>query len=181
MPWRNGQGTTREIALGPAERGRFALRISVAAVAASGPFSDFVGYDRVIAVVRGDGMRLTVAGRAPVEMTPESAPFEFPGEAATTCALLGGPIVDFNLMTERSSCRGAVAALSCDAGPRELRLAGGFALLYAARGTLSLRGPDSLAAEIPEAAALKLADALGEVTISGAPDSRGLLATICAR
>src|SRR5579859_6225442 len=102
MPWRNGQGTTAEIALEPGDGGRFRWRLSIADVAASGPFSDFAGYDRVIAVVGGAGMRLAVAGRPPIELTQASEPYAFAGEAATECTLLQGPIRDFNLMTDRA-------------------------------------------------------------------------------
>src|SRR6185437_7948190 len=110
MPWRNGQGTTTEIAIEPDE-GRFRWRVSVADVASSGPFSDFSGYDRVIAVASGAGMRLAVAGRTPVVLTRGSDPYSFPGDAATHCTLLDGPIRDFNLMTDRATCRGSLTAL----------------------------------------------------------------------
>src|SRR5215472_7923266 len=103
MPWRNGLGTTAEIATEPGAAGRFRWRLSIADVAASGPFSDFAGYDRVIAVASGAGMRLAVAGRAPVELTRDSQPYALPGEAATECTLLEGPIRDFNLMTDRAT------------------------------------------------------------------------------
>ena len=63
MPWRNGLGTTTEIAAEPSADGRFHWRLSIADVAQSGPFSSFEGYDRTIAVVAGAGMRLAVAGQ----------------------------------------------------------------------------------------------------------------------
>lgn len=60
MPWKNGGGTTVEIASAPgdADLDTFVWRVSVAEVARDGPFSAFPGVDRVIALVRGSGMRL---------------------------------------------------------------------------------------------------------------------------
>lgn len=119
VPWRNGLGLTTEIALealpGAPDTGRFLWRVSVADVGAAGPFSAFPGYDRLIAVVEGEGMRLTVDGAAPVERRRMEPAFAFPGEAAVDCALLGGPIRDFNLMTDRATARGAVTPLAAGA------------------------------------------------------------------
>ena len=58
MPWKNGQGVTREIAREPAEGEDFLWRLSIAEVAASGDFSLFPGYDRTITLIEGAGMRL---------------------------------------------------------------------------------------------------------------------------
>jgi environmental stress-induced protein Ves len=106
-PWKNGGGVTREIAASPAGAGLddFAWRISLADVGEGGPFSVFAGIDRVITVVEGAGMELTVDGRSEL-MTGRGRPFAFPGDADTSCRLLDGPIRDFNVMTRR----GRVAA-----------------------------------------------------------------------
>ncbi|MGW5421731.1 HutD/Ves family protein [Streptomyces sp. NPDC003943] len=103
-PWRNGGGVTREVAAGPAEAGLddFVWRVSLADVATGGPFSAFPGVDRVITVVDGPGMELTVDG-TPHTVADPYEPFAFSGDAATGCRLLGGPIVDFNVMTRRDA------------------------------------------------------------------------------
>ncbi|MEU3400119.1 HutD/Ves family protein [Streptomyces filamentosus] len=102
--WRNGGGVTREVAAGPAGAGLddFAWRVSLADVAVGGPFSSFPGVDRVITVVEGPGMELTVDGTAHTVAEPY-APFPFSGDAVTECRLLGGPLVDFNVMTRRAT------------------------------------------------------------------------------
>ncbi|GHG11293.1 HutD family protein [Streptomyces filamentosus] len=102
--WRNGGGVTREVAAGPAGAGLddFAWRVSLADVAAGGPFSSFPGVDRVITVVEGPGMELTVDG-TPHTVAEPYAPFPFSGDAVTECRLLGGPLVDFNVMTRRAT------------------------------------------------------------------------------
>ncbi|NDZ83148.1 HutD family protein [Streptomyces sp. SID10853] len=102
-PWKNGGGITREVAAGPAGAGLddFAWRVSLAEVGQGGPFSSFSGVDRVITLVEGPGMELTVDG-APHTIAAPHQPFAFPGDAATTCRLLGGPIADLNVMTRRT-------------------------------------------------------------------------------
>ncbi|WP_330259679.1 HutD family protein [Streptomyces murinus] len=101
-PWKNGGGLTREIAAAPegADMADFAWRVSLADVARGGPFSRFEGVDRVITLVEGPGMVLTVDG-SPHPVAEPYAPFAFPGDADTDCRLLGGPLVDFNVMTRR--------------------------------------------------------------------------------
>ncbi|MEU3029081.1 HutD family protein [Streptomyces incarnatus] len=102
VPWKNGGGLTREIAAAPegADMADFAWRVSLADVDRGGPFSRFEGVDRVITLVDGPGMVLTVDGTAHPVAEPY-VPFAFPGDAETDCRLLGGPLVDFNVMTRR--------------------------------------------------------------------------------
>ncbi|MDH6128207.1 HutD family protein [Kitasatospora sp. GP82] len=108
-PWLNGGGVTREVAGFPAGAGltEFVWRVSLADVAQGGPFSRFEGVDRVITVVEGAGMALTVAG-AEHRLAQPYRPFAFSGEAETECRLLGGPVVDFNVMTRRGRARAEV-------------------------------------------------------------------------
>ena len=101
-PWKNGGGVTREVASSPSGTAEFDWRVSLADVASGGPFSTFEGIDRIISVVRGEGMALTVDGVETV-VAERFQPFAFSGDATTDCRLLGGPLVDFNVMTRRGS------------------------------------------------------------------------------
>jgi uncharacterized protein len=113
MPWANGQGSTTEIFKQPAPTmDRFLWRVSLADVPASGPFSEFPGYERIIAVATGAGMSLTVAGAEPVTVRAGEDAFRFSGAAATACELLAGPIRDFNLIYDPEFVRGDVVVLS---------------------------------------------------------------------
>ena len=107
MPWKNGLGFTREIAIDPPAASMsdagFRWRLSIATVDQSGPFSSFPGIDRTIMVIDGKGMELSVAGQAPQRLDRCFLPFSFPGDAATECKLIDGPIQDFNLMVNRKS------------------------------------------------------------------------------
>jgi uncharacterized protein len=103
MPWKNGLGITREVISRPASDGAsgFDWRISLATVGASGPFSVFAGIARTIAVLEGDGMRLTVDGRQEVPLLVASPPFTFSGDAEVRAECLGGETLDLNVMSRR--------------------------------------------------------------------------------
>lgn len=177
MPWRNGLGTTTEIAVSPAIDGRFLWRLSIAEVAQSGPFSAFDGYDRTIAVVTGAGMRLAVAGAPLTVIDQTSAPHDFPGDAATNCTLIDGPIRDFNLIVDRATARGKVVGLR---GAHAVALDGGIALLHALRGGLEVEaGAERWS--VPEGDTLRLDGFVGTLAINGPADGRALLATILRR
>lgn len=113
MPWKNGGGTTTEIAVSPADAGLddFDWRISMARVEAGGPFSAFPGIDRTLCVLEGEGLTLDVAGLAPATLTGTSEPFSFPADAPTSATLPAGPITDLNVMTRRSRLRHRVERL----------------------------------------------------------------------
>lgn len=122
MRWKNGLGETTEIAVSPADAAldRFDWRVSMARVEADGPFSAFEGVDRTLTVLEGTGIALSVADDAPVELTPRSAPFAFPGDRPSAAVLRGGPIKDLNVMTRRARCWHRVTR--CRAAP-SLRIA----------------------------------------------------------
>ena len=101
QPWKNGGGTTRELLAWP-EAQDWTLRISVADITASGPFSEFAGVERWFAVLRGDGVQLATPGsEAATCDTTQSALHRFPGELPTWCTALGTANRDFNLMLRR--------------------------------------------------------------------------------
>lgn len=108
--WKNGGGTTWEIAAQPpgADLAAFDWRLSIARVATAGPFSVFPGVDRVLTVIAGHGLRLTIEGRREVALDETSKPLAFPGDAPTAATLDAGPIRDLNLMVRRGAWRGSV-------------------------------------------------------------------------
>ncbi|MEV7339717.1 HutD family protein [Streptomyces sp. NPDC093544] len=106
VPWKNGGGVTREIAVSPegAGMGDFAWRVSLAEVAADGPFSPFPDVDRTLTVVQGAGMDLTVGGERRL-VNSLYVPQDFRGDIPTDCRLLDGPVVNLNVMWRRSAAR----------------------------------------------------------------------------
>ena len=112
-PWKNGGGSTREIACWPPGAGLddFDWRVSIASVAASGPFSVFAGVDRTIMLLAGDGLRLQAPG-LDHRLDTLHAPFAFSGDAALHCTLLGGESIDLNAMSRRSRGRAGLRIVS---------------------------------------------------------------------
>ncbi|WP_211821696.1 HutD family protein [Streptomyces filamentosus] len=168
--WRNGGGVTREVAAGPAGAGLddFAWRVSLADVAAGGPFSSFPGVDRVITVVEGPGMELTVDG-TPHTVAEPYAPFPFSGDAVTECRLLGGPLVDFNVMTRRATTTARVRTEreAFSVAPEEGTEALVIVLAGTATATTTDAKGDATAIAPTDASPAGTADALAPIAANG--------------
>ena len=143
MPWKNGGGTTTEIAVSPegASLDGFDWRVSMARVEGSGPFSQFAGIDRTLAVLEGEGIVLDVAGRPPISVTGATAPLSFPADVATAAALIGGPITDLNVMTRRSRMTHSVERLMVSS-PVEIRTGTGTTLVLCLNGEVTVPGTE---------------------------------------
>ncbi len=134
-PWKNGGGSTREIACLPAHSSldSFDWRVSLANVASDGPFSVFPGVDRVLTLLSGTGLRLQSMAGAPDTVdaciTATSPPYAFAGETPLHCTMLDGPSTDFNVMTRRGKVTAQVQLVERDhsmtSAPQGLLLAWG--------------------------------------------------------
>lgn len=107
-PWKNGGGTTTEIAIYPEDAGwnDFLWRVGIADIRQSGPFSSFPGIDRSIILLDcpvGSGMTLKV-DESPHEMIQHEF-IDFPGEAATHGVLRGEAVRDLNVMSRRGEVK----------------------------------------------------------------------------
>jgi uncharacterized protein len=99
--WKNGGGITRDLLAWPSAAA-WQLRISVAEVARSGPFSAYPGIQRWFAVVQGAGVVLHFADGSRT-LTSDSPPLQFDGAAAPGCDLVDGPTLDLNLLADTSA------------------------------------------------------------------------------
>lgn len=136
QPWKNGGGSTMEI-MAATEGGRLLWRVSIAEVTGNGPFSVFPGMERVLAVIDGAGMRLSVDGASPATVTPSGGTFRFRGDAGVTCALIDSPCRVFNLMFDRTRLDGTLRRIT--PGEAAGTPPGGISLAYAAGGALRLK------------------------------------------
>jgi len=139
MPWRNGRGETAEVAISPtgATLDDFDWRVSMARIDGDGPFSIFPQTDRTLAVLRGDGLCLSIAGSSPLELTRDSEPLSFPGDVAAAATLLGATVTDLNVMTRRERSTHSMRRLRI-AGSVEVPLQAPLALLICAEGSLQI-------------------------------------------
>ena len=103
-PWKNGGGTTRDIAVSPAGASldTFDWRLSLAQVDRDGPFSRFDDVDRTIVLLEG-AMTLHESDRR-IDLVPNE-PLAFAGERAIEATVAGGYTLDFNVMTRRGRAR----------------------------------------------------------------------------
>jgi environmental stress-induced protein Ves len=172
MPWKNGGGVTSEVLSEPGPDGRFLWRLSIAEVAASGPFSDFAGYERHILLLEGDGFVLRLDGAPPQRMDRRLEPFTFDGGRPAACELLGGPVRDLNLMVARGAGEGGLQVIRLPAGGRlELPLAG-TVVVHVVEGALEgggmrLAPGDTLRAEGVEGELLTVSAVEGSVAVVG--------------
>lgn len=115
MPWKNGGGETVEIAVFPEGAGLddFDWRVSMARVDGDGPFSCFPSIDRTLAILEGAGIVLDIESQAPRRLVIGSEPHAFPADITTSAALIGGAVIDFNVMTRRSKVGHRVERLRC--------------------------------------------------------------------
>ncbi|ELX10919.1 HutD/Ves family protein [Janthinobacterium sp. HH01] len=133
-PWKNGGGSTTEIAVSPSGAGfdEFDWRVSLATISQSGPFSSFPGIDRSLALVAGDGVLLDFGDERFV-LSPSEPLIEFDGEAAVHATVTGSLTTDFNVMTRRGRCRHRLEPLVVR-GTEQLKRRGGTTLLFLADG-----------------------------------------------
>lgn len=104
MPWKNGLGVTEQIdvafppaAEAPKPGHDYSWRLSSAMVEAANPFSLFPGYERILAVFDGDGLRLNETALTPLK------PFAFSGDDTIACEPLGPPVKDLGLIYDRAT------------------------------------------------------------------------------
>jgi uncharacterized protein len=102
-PWRNGGGSTQALLAWPTPAD-WLLRVSVARIAADGPFSAFPGVARHFVVLAGAGVELAWQDRV-VHLNPRSEPLAFDGADPPVCRLPAGPTDDLNLMARADAGR----------------------------------------------------------------------------
>jgi environmental stress-induced protein Ves len=136
MPWRNGAGTTREIARAPAQGEPFAWRLSLASLQASGPFSCYAGYQRCVALVDGRGFILHVADTNR-KLVTRGDHVIFAGAAAACCELLDGPCTDLSLMVHETGTIDSVTRVEVGGEQRLDIQPHAFQVLFVLRGGLA--------------------------------------------
>ena len=170
-PWRNGGGTTTEIAVSPAGASvseGFDWRLSVAEVATDGPFSSFPGYQRSLSLLSGGGILLDAGKHGDIELRQPFKPVTFAGEWEIEGKLLGAAIRDLNLIFARDRVAGRVGFVTVGAAPLGIESDAATLLIFLAKGGPAeiagaeaqaghvLRAEESLLLESPEGHAVTL-------------------------
>jgi len=165
-PWRNGGGVTREVARHPrtpsvqtaqstAQDTAWDWRVSIAEVSTAGAFSTFAGMDRVLTVIDGELLLLSVDGAEhPLE---KYRPFRFSGGADSAGALPTGDIKDLNVITRNGSFKGYTSIIELSKKRAHPVFAGQFGILLQGSATVSPGTAGEAAADVvPETEPVEL-------------------------
>jgi environmental stress-induced protein Ves len=107
VPWKNGLGSTLELATDAPPGLPWTWRLALAPVPERAPFSSYPGIDRYIAVVQGDGLTLE-SKLGEVRVPHEGAGLPFAGETPIVGRPDGPDVLDVNLMVVRSVWRASL-------------------------------------------------------------------------
>lgn len=186
VPWRNGGGVTRELARHPEAAGRGAAagdgwdwRVSIAEVTRAGAFSQYSGMERVLTVVEGELLLLTVDGAEhPLE---KYRPFRFSGDAEAAGELPTGDLRDLNVITRHGAFKGYTSIIELSKKRAHPVFEGQFGIFLQGQATVSAgtrdAGPD--AGSAPEPVTLERYDAVvGSDTAPPEILGRGFLAVV---
>jgi environmental stress-induced protein Ves len=124
-PWKNGGGTTIDIA----EEGNV-WRFGRTPIVCDGPFSDYAGFDRIQVLVRGRGLVLDTP-QGEIDVRTPFKPVRFAGETPIVSRLEDGPVEVVNLIGARGKVKIDLDIL--DAGERGA-VGGGIHIAYCAEG-----------------------------------------------
>lgn len=113
IPWKNGKGSTLELAINPnGSLNDFEWRLSIAKVEEDGAFSDFTGYTRNLVLIDGEGIVLHHHEKHIDHLNKKLEFSTFDGANMTIAKLTAGTITDFNLMTRTTDFNGTVKTYS---------------------------------------------------------------------
>ena len=132
-PWNNGGGVTRELARFPAAAGQrtddgsWDWHLSIAEITKAGAFSSFAETERVLTVIDGELLLLTVdGGEHPLE---KYRPFRFPGDTEAAAALPTGDIRALNVLTRAGAFKGYTSIIELSKKRAHPVFAGQFGVL----------------------------------------------------
>lgn len=137
VPWKNGQGFTYEILRinDPINSENFILRFSRAKITQDGPFSHFPGIDRILVLLKGNGVTLESKSNN-IELKSKYAFHTFPGEEEIHCRLINNECEDFNIMIKRGKPNTVFRIMTLNENTQEKFMAGE-TYLYLAEGEIS--------------------------------------------
>lgn len=115
VPWKNGRGLTKELAVHFGDdKERYLWRISIAGVTEDGHFSDFLNYDRTLMMLEGNGINLKYSDGTENMLERPYDIAKFSGDLITEGKLTDGHIKDFNVIALREKCLTDTVIISKD-------------------------------------------------------------------
>lgn len=134
MPWKNGLGSTAQIAIHPQgadfSKGDYLWRVSSATVASNSPFSQFPGCDRWLVVLSGEGMLINGFPLLPL------SPFHFSGDDLNHSELIDGAIEDLGIIYRRDKIQASMMINELR-GTQTLALTKGMHFIFCVKGAIT--------------------------------------------
>lgn len=127
MPWKNGLGTTAQIAVAPDNQ----WRISAATVKKPNPFSEFKGCQRLLTIWRGSGLLLN-----DYELLPGIV-YKFSGETPIMCKNLSPEVIDLGVIYRPEKVAATMNVLSMTES-KNLILTKGLNFIFCAEGRFQI-------------------------------------------
>lgn len=187
MPWKNGNGSTIELAIAPAGANldNFAWRISSACVGGHGSFSNFPGIDRSLAILGGAGLRLNTPTEPSLQLTTDSQPWLFRGETTVYAELLEGAVTDLNIMSRREQWTHRLEAVQVNGEYRlDTSTPASVLMIYchtASQLNCTLSGGEHLVLHAQQGLLIDAADTLQTITLSAKTPSCVYIAQLYQR
>jgi environmental stress-induced protein Ves len=159
MPWKNGLGSTAQIAIHPPEAdfsaGNYLWRVSSATVRAESPFSRFPGCDRWLVILSGEGLLINGFPLLPL------SPFHFSGDELVHSELINDAVTDLGIIYRRDKVQASMMLNDLN-GNQTLALTKGSHFLFCVQGAFEAEGlavskGDTLQAEGPAMPELRVA------------------------
>ncbi|MCE1204059.1 MAG: HutD family protein [Holophagaceae bacterium] len=167
MPWKDGGGSTTEIAIEPAGASLsepFLWRVSSAKVESSGPFSHFPGRARLLTLLEGPGLILDIEGMGRQRLKHPGQVVAFAGDASVHATLIQGPCVDLGIISDPSRVKATLEWLNLGMETTTLTVAP-TTLLFAPSGPIRV---DPLGVELEPQACLRLGNSPAATEAPGA-------------
>lgn len=119
VPWRNGQGITRDVVTHTGPGGALLWQVSIAELTRDADFSYFPECDRVFTPVSGGLVELSFRD-GPFQPCALLRPVPFAGEWPARCRLAGPPARAFNVIADRRAYRAACEVVTLEGPERRI-------------------------------------------------------------
>ena len=176
VKWKNGQGTSEEVAVFPedatAQNGEFLWRLRAAPlVEAKSVFSVYAGYERCLTLIEGDKLKLLFKSGAREVQLKQGEVCQFSGNEEISCETSPVPSKDLGLIFKRGAVKAEFSVMTIGVKPRSFEIRSRTAFIYAISGSVKASlYPGELKFTVNAGETLRL-----DAVAAGAPDERVLL------
>ena len=138
--WKNGKGSTAEIAISPVgaifPADPFLWRLSSAELTEACAFSQFQNYSRYLALFKGQSMGLKFGQEIQERLLKAGEVMDFSGSDSASCTLPEGPVTDLGLIIDPKKVRADFKIFQFRNKPRSIRTEGSDFLIFTIQGSI---------------------------------------------